>query len=86
MREHNCERPTIVSETNAWTEGTDGQCIMVEHMAEMIRTDDLLQAVAWFATRWEAWGVGMPDLLNADGTLTEVGTAFRRIRDTQAEN
>lgn len=86
MRESDCERPTIVSETNAWTEGIDGQCIMAEYMAEMLRTDDLLQAVAWFATRWEAWGVGHPDLLNADGTPTDVGAAFRRIRDKQAEN
>ncbi|MCB0070015.1 MAG: hypothetical protein KDE20_01095 [Caldilineaceae bacterium] len=80
MRENGCERPTIVSETNGWSEGTYGQQRMIEHMATMLETDDLLRAVAWFATRWPAWGVGAPDLLNENGGLTSVGQTFAEVR------
>ena len=81
MRENGCERPTIVSETNGWSEGTYGQQRMVEHMATMLETDDLLRAVAWFATRWQAWGVGTPDLLNEAGDPTSVGWTFAEVRN-----
>ena len=80
MRENGCERPTIVSETNGWSEGTYGQQRMIEHLAGMLETDDLLRAVAWFATRWPAWGVGAPDLLGEAGDLTSVGNTFAEMR------
>ena len=79
MRANDCVRPTIVSETNAWTEGTYGQQRMVEHVAGKLDTEPLLKAVAWFATRYNE-GTGHPHLLNEDGGLTSVGNTFAAVR------
>ena len=79
MQANDCVRPTIVSETNAWTEGDFGQRAMLEYLAEAVADVELLRAVAWFATRYNE-GTGHPHLLNEDGDLTSVGRTFAAVR------
>ena len=83
MREHDAERPTIVSETNAWTESDYGQSRMIAHIVDMLDTEPLLQAVAWYATQAYNWGAGHPQLLSEAGQLTSVGRMFAAVRAAQ---
>jgi len=78
MHHHGVVRPTIVSETNAWTDGVEGQQRMVGHVAQKMDDDPLLLAIAWFAHQWHDWINGEPNLLNDDGNLTSVGEAFEK--------
>ena len=80
MQEHNVVRPTIVSETNAWEEGAYGQSRMIAYLADLLATDDLLRAVAWYATQAYNWGTGHPQLLSEAGQLTSVGRTFAAVR------
>ena len=80
MHHYNVVRPTIVSETNGWTEGAYGQNVMLDHIDDMLQEEDLLQAVGWFASRYEPWGNGAPDLLHESGERTAVGDTFAGIR------
>lgn len=80
MHEHNVVRPTIVSETNAWTEGDYGQRAMLDHVAAMLDENELLQAVGWYATRPYMWRNGAPHLLREDGGTTPRGDVFRQLR------
>lgn len=80
MHDHNAVRPTVISETNAWTEGDYGQRAMLDHVASMLESDDLLQAVGWYATQPYMWRNGTPHLLHEDGTPTPRGDAFRQLR------
>ena len=80
MRANDCVRPTIVSETNAWTESAYGQRRMIEHVCMMLDTEPLLRAVAWFATRF-TWGAGHPMLIDDAGNLTETGRMFAAMRE-----
>lgn len=81
MHDHDVVRPTIVSETNGWTEGSYGQRRMLEQVDAVLEFDELLQAAAWFATRWDSWGSGVPDLLDDDGELTPTGATFAHLRE-----
>jgi hypothetical protein len=85
MREHCVVRPTIVSETNGWTEGDYGQCAVLDHVAAMLDKEELLQAAAWFATRWDAWATGHPHLMDESGNLTTVGDTFAHLRTSHIE-
>ena len=80
MKANHAERPTIISETNAWTESAHGQRRMIEHVAGLLDTEPLLRAVAWFATRF-TWGAGHPMLIDEAGDLTETGRAFAAVRN-----
>ena len=80
MQEHNVVRPTIVSETNAWEEGAYGQSRMIAYLADLLATDDLLLAVAWYATQAYNWGAGHPQLLSEARQLTSVGRTFAAVR------
>ena len=80
MKANGAERPTIISETNAWTESAYGQRRMIEHVAGLLDTEPLLRAVAWFATRFK-WGAGHPMLIDDAGDLTETGRAFAAVRN-----
>lgn len=79
MIDHNVARPTIISETNGWTATAYGQQRVMEQIDAVLEHDDLLQAAAWFATRYE-WGAGHPLLLDDAGGLTPVGDTFAALR------
>lgn len=78
MHEHNVVRPTIVSETNGWTEGSYGQRRILEQVDAVLESDELLQAAAWFSTRYGPWPAG--DLLDDASGLTPVGETFAQLR------
>lgn len=61
-------------------EGAYGQSRMIAYLADLLATDDLLRAVAWYATQAYNWGAGHPQLLSEAGQLTSVGRTFASVQ------
>lgn len=68
------ERPTIVTETNAWPGGN--QESVMGAIVETLHNDSALSAALWYSDRDWHGVFGEPDLLESDGRLTPLGERF----------
>ena len=71
----------LVTET-AWAGNSEvsaasvaGNLEIMQRVKAALKVSDV-RAAAWMSSRWEDWPGPASDLLTAEGTLTQVGTAF----------
>ena len=74
MKSHHLVRPTIVSETAGWDAAVD-QALIMDEIAEIQKSDPLLDTVLWYSDTdyWKLWPWAD---LRTDSSLTKLGQHY----------